>query len=336
MVQLILMSNSPIDFDDLFQVLDSTIQLEEASGFFGAVFVQYLGEIVLDQGYGSLRGVQMTPDSRCWIASTGKQFTSAAILKCQDDGLLLLDDPIGRFIPDVPADKKGITIRQLLSHTSGLAQGFESESANDRETATKLILAKSQADRPGNNFLYSNDNYQLAAAIVEIVSGAKYENFVSRNLFAPLDLRETGQAVAGVDPMVAPTIANLPLHVLGRRWGQQSYYSTTHDLFTWYQALKNWEILSKESAEQLFQPVAPIKEGYTALGWFIRKMHQSSSCIFTRGYEDFGANSLLYAYPDTETVIVVLAHTGDREHEISYSRWIQTMIEETLFPSPTP
>jgi CubicO group peptidase (beta-lactamase class C family) len=328
------MFDSPIAFDDLYQELDSTIRLEEASGFFGAVLVQHLGRIVLNKGYGPLRGVQMTPNSRCWIASTGKQFTSAAILKCQDDGMLLLDDPKGRFIPNVPADKKEITIRQLLSHTSGLAQGFESESVDDRETATELILDKSRVDRPGNNFLYSNDNYQLAAAIVEIVSGARYEYFVSKNLFTPLNLRETGQAVAGKDPMVAPTISDLPPHVLGRRWGQQSYYSTTHDLFTWYQALKNWEILSKERVEQLFQPVAPIKEGYSALGWFIRKINRAILCIFTRGNEDFGANSLLYAYPDTKTVIVVLAHSGDKDHDISYSRWIHTMIEETLFPFP--
>jgi CubicO group peptidase (beta-lactamase class C family) len=254
---------------ELIERLNTIMQQEEASGFSGAVLVQHQGQTRLSKGYGSIRGFQMAANSRFWIASMGKQFTSAALLKCQDEGILALDDPLPRFIPDVPSDKKAITLKQLLSHTSGLSPGNGSENAPDRAAALQAILATPSADQPGSRFIYSNDNYQLAAAILEIASRSSYEIFVRVKLFDPLNLKDTGQASKGRDPQVAPTIANLPAHVLGRRWGQQSYYSTTSDLLRWYQALRSQDVLSQHSVEQIFQPVIPIKEGYSALGWFI-------------------------------------------------------------------
>ena len=316
---------------ELIERLNTIMLQEEASGFSGAVLVQHQGQTLLSKGYGSIRGFQMAANSRFWIASMGKQFTSAALLKCQDEGILALDDPLPRFIPDVPADKKAITLKQLLSHTSGLAQGIESENAPDRAAALQAILATPSADQPGSRFIYSNDNYQLAAAILEIASRSSYEIFVRVKLFDPLSLKDTGQAGKGRDPRVAPTIANLlPAHVLGRRWGQQSYYSTTSDLLRWYQALRSQDVLSQHSVEQIFQPVIPIKEGYSALGWFIGRTAVGVQRIFTRGNEDYGANGLLYAYPGTDSIIVVLAHSGNKEPETSYSRAIHAMIEETL------
>jgi CubicO group peptidase (beta-lactamase class C family) len=317
--------------DELIERLNTIMQQEEATGFSGAVLVQHHGLTLLSRGYGSIRGSQITANSRFWIASMGKQFTSAAILKCRDEGLLALDDPLPRFIPDVPADKKAITVKQLLSHTSGLSPGNGSENAPDRAAALQAILAKPITDQPGSRFIYSNDNYQLAAAILEIASRSSYEIFVRVKLFDPLNLKDTGQAGKGRDPQVAPTIANLlPAHVLGRRWGQQSYYSTTSDLLRWYQALRSQDVLSQHSVEQIFQPVIPIKEGYSALGWFIGRTAGGVRRIFTRGNEDYGANGLLYAYPETDSVIVVLAHSGNKGPETSYSRAIHAMIEETL------
>src|SRR5262245_34783044 len=100
---------------DLSRRLDDAVQTEAKAGFSGAVLVQHRGKLLVDKGYGALKQIEMSPDTRFWIASLGKQFTSAAVLKCQDRGFLRLDDPVARFFPDAPEDRKAITVRQLLS-----------------------------------------------------------------------------------------------------------------------------------------------------------------------------------------------------------------------------
>jgi hypothetical protein len=91
-------------------------------------------------------------------------------------------------------------------------------------------------------------------------------------------------------------------------------------------------VLSPESVKQLFNPVAPIQEGSAALGWFIGKTERGVRRIFSRGNEGFGANGLIYLYPDTNTAIIVLTHAGNDKDNVSYSRAVQTKIEQILFP----
>jgi CubicO group peptidase (beta-lactamase class C family) len=326
-------AQSQQSFDsDLVQAIAAFIRTETESGFSGAVIVQHHGKLLLDKAYGSLQGVTMTPVMRFWIASLGKQFTSAAILKCQEKGWLTIDDPISRFIPAAPEDKRAITIKQLLAHVSSLSANGVSETAKNRDEAIKSILNEPLADRPGVRFIYSSDNYQLAAALIEIVSGKSYEEFVRTELFELVGMRDTGQVIAGRDPTVAPTIQTIPARLLQRRWGQMGYYSTTRDLLKWCIALRTGAVLSQESVKQLFSPVAPIQEGFAALGWFIAKTDRGVRRIFSRGNEGFGANGLIYIYPDTDTAIIVLTHAGNNNDNISYSRAVQAKIEQILFP----
>ena len=91
------------------QLIDEAVQAEVKEGFFGAVLVRHRGSLVLDKGYGSVRGTEIYPATRFWLASLAKQFTSTAIMKCQEKGWLTLADPISRFIPNAPDDKKAIT-----------------------------------------------------------------------------------------------------------------------------------------------------------------------------------------------------------------------------------
>jgi CubicO group peptidase (beta-lactamase class C family) len=204
--------------------------------------------------------------------------------------------------------------------------------AENRDVAIKSILDEPLADRPGARFIYSSDNYQFAAALIEIVSGKNYEDFVRTELFEPVGMRDTGQAVAGRDPSVAPTIQTIPARLLQRRWGQMGYYSTTRDLLRWCNALRSNQALSPQSVKKLFNPVAPIQEGAAALGWFIGETESGMRRIFSRGNEGFGANGLIYLYPDTDTAIIVLTHAGNNNDNVSYSRAVQAKIEQTIFP----
>lgn len=299
-------------------------------GFTGVALVALGNHIIFNRAYGAERGVEMRPDSRFWIASGGKQFTSAAILKCAEKGRLHLDDRISRFFPDAPVDKRAITILQLLSHTSGFGQSYVSEGQTKRAVAVRRMLAEPLVDTPGHKFNYSNTNYQLAVAILEIASGKNYRSFVTTELFEPAGLRDTGFAGTPGAKAVVPAKGVTPERLSTPSWGGEGVYSTALDLLTWYNALRSGIILSRASVHMLFRPVAHIREGEAGLGWFIGKTGTGAKYYFTRGNEDFGANSLLYAYPSSDTVIVVLTHAGYSNVTTSWSRKAHAEIQSIL------
>lgn len=194
----------------LTQRIRSAILSETTAGFSGSVVVQHRGTTLVQEGFGTLKGVAVAVDTRFWIASIGKQFTSAAILRAQDLGLLDLDDELAHHLSTVPQEKRKITIRQLLSHTSGLPQSYGSESLESRAAAVGAILALPLAAKPGEKFLYSNENFQLAAALIELATKRNYWDFVSTELLHRAGLSDTGLARGGVPPNIAATKARLP------------------------------------------------------------------------------------------------------------------------------
>lgn len=310
--------------------LDDALRTDVARGFSGAVLIAKGDRVVFDRAYGSLRGVATRPNSKFWIASGGKQFASAAILLCADRGWLTLDDPLGRFVPGAPTDKRAITVRQLLAHLSGLDQTYAAEDTSNRDAAIDAILAKPVVDTPGKAFHYSNDNYELAAAIVEIASGVDYRNFVTKAFFRPLHMRRTGFSFTSGARGVLPAHDPTPERLTKPMWGEAGVYSTTHDLLAWVQALRRYRVLSRASTDSLFAPVAPIHEGKTALGWFLGRTARGTPTIFTRGNEDFGPNALIYIYPDRDITAIVLTHAGDADDDHSWSRFVLAQIETAL------
>lgn len=298
--------------------------------FAGVILVARGPRTLLFHGYGEVGGAPLQPDSRFWVASIGKQFAAAAILKLTERGRISLDDPLVRFFANAPSDKAAITIRQLLSHTSGLGQSYVSEQQSSRESAVARMFAEPLKGRPGGEFGYSNSNIQLAAAIVEVASGMSYPEFVKRELWRPAGLRATGFAGSAGAARVAPVRGALPNRLQRTYWGEQGVYSTAGDLLRWYRALISGRILNPASVETMFSPIQKIGEGHATLGWFRGRTGSGSEYIFVRGNEDFGANGLLYAYPASNTVIIVLTHAGNADDETSWSRAVLRSLEQQL------
>lgn len=309
--------------------LSAAIEREVRAGFSGSVLIVADDHVLVDRGFGSLHGYAFATSTRFWIASMGKQFVSALLVKLQDEGKLSLADPLVRFIPDAPADKQGITLLQLLSHTSGLPQGYEGEAAAGGADAIRRILAVPLAETPGGKFQYSNDNYQLAAAIAERVGGRSYGELLQQELLAPLRLHDTGLGEAARDH-IAPTREATPVRLARRSWGIEGTYSTTHDLLAWFRALRSGRVVSSAGVQELFAPVTPIQEGQAALGWFWRRTPLGTECLFSRGNDDFGPNALLYAYPAKKTIVIVLSHAGEKNDDLSYSRGMLQAVETAL------
>lgn len=315
--------------------LESAIQDEVRQGFSGSVLVAREGRVLLQKVYGALQGNALSPDGRFLIASAAKQFTSTALLKLQEQGRLDLDDPIGKYLADVPADKQVITIRQLLAHTSGLPQAYDSESAATWQQAAHAILSEPLTARPGEKFQYSNENYQLGVALVEAVSGRRYAEFVETELLRPAGLRDTGQLDGSASVRrLSPTQESLPPRLLDLKWGGFGYYSTAADFHRWYVTVRSGQLLRESSVSELFAPMVKIGEGHAALGWFIGTTGSGEQRIFTRGNDDVGSSSLLYAYPQSDTVIVVLSHAGSKDEDTSWARAVHDRLEALLFPRP--
>lgn len=302
---------------------------EAQLGFSGAVLVAQRGVIRLDEVHGAVRGRPVRPESRFWISSMGKQFISAAIMRCADLGHLSVDQTLGDTWPDMPADKSAITIKQVLSHTSGLPQSYDFEVAESSEEARAGILALPLEAAPGDHFIYSNANYALAAAIIERASGENHAAFVRNQLLDRAGLRNTGQFPSNPTPNVEPIVGETP-PVLGRLRWWQAYYSTAHDLYRWRLALWGDRIISASAREILLSPVATIQEGHAALGWFIGSTERGATRIFVRGNDDTGQNSLIYYYPQTDTTIIVLTHAGYKDEETSWSRAMLARLEFAL------
>jgi len=294
--------------------LDEAIYAQVKKGFSGCVLIARGSAVVLDRGYGDGIG----PDSLFWIASVAKQFVAATILMSAEHGQLALDDPVSRFFSWAPPDKRDVTVRELLSHTSGFAPGDSADGARDRNTAVSAIFANPSAGARGR-FRYSNDNYQLAAAIMEVVTESPYHE-VARELWRRAGVFGIGFAGDPGTRQVAAARGKTPERLLRASWGAQGVFSTARALWQWEQALGDNRVLSHESGQLLFQGVAPIEEGEAALGWFVGHEADGAAYYFTRGNEDFGPNALIYIYPKTETVVVILSHAGQANDDLSWSR----------------
>src|SRR5262249_51465482 len=153
------------------------------------------GQIAYTRAYGDARldpRVAATPEMRYCIGSISKQFTAAAILFLQEQGKLSIDDKVSRFVPDLTRANE-VTIRQLLSHTSGYQdywpQDYVMPMMLEPITAQKILdmWAKKPLDfDPGTKWQYSNTNYVIAGVIVEKASGMPLLRFLHEKVFAPL------------------------------------------------------------------------------------------------------------------------------------------------------
>lgn len=323
--------SGPRSTDDPDARLNEVVAGQVSAGFSGVVLVARGGEVLLSDGYGSMGEIPLQAHDRFWISSVGKQFVGAAILRLAEEGGLRLNDRLDDYFEEVPADKAGITIRQLLTHTSGIGQSYVSEGQSTRDAAVRAMLSEPLEGTPGQGFRYSNSNFQLATAIVEVVSGRSYQDYARSVLWRPAGMTNTGFAGDSGSSRVSPTMDGLPPRLAVSSWGGEGVYSSAPDLFRWYRALRSGRMLEPRSLELLLTPVAgaEISEGASALGWYVGRSPRGTLRTFTRGNDDFGANSLIYAYPEQQLVIIVMTHGGDSA-DTSWSRTILGKLEDAL------
>ena len=204
------------------------------------------------------------------IGSISKQFTATAILLLQEQGKLSLDDPVGKYIPGLTRGDE-VTIRQILSHTSGYQDYWPEDYVMTPmlhpETAQQIIdtWAKKPLDfEPGTQWQYSNTNFVIAGRIVEKVTGAPYFDFLTAHIFRPLGMKsvwnsdQTKLSQTDATPYYRHALGPLrvaPKEGLGWMFAAGELAMTPHDLALWDESLLAQSILKPESYKQMFTEV---------------------------------------------------------------------------------
>ena len=153
----------------------------EAEGFSGVVLVERQGTLEFLQAYGYAdrrRKIRNTPDTRFEMASLTKPFTAAAILKLQEQGKLRTSDRLDRYIGPLNPPKNLATIHHLALHRAGLVVRGTELSGDTRETFLQGVRTSPAESKPGEQYRYTNAGYGVLAAIIEIVSGTSYNDYV--------------------------------------------------------------------------------------------------------------------------------------------------------------
>ncbi|MBN2542834.1 beta-lactamase family protein [bacterium] len=317
--------------------LDEYLTRSAPFGFSGAVLVASHDEVILKKGYGLAdrdNNIRNTSETVFGVGALTMQFTAAAILKLEMDGLLKTVDPIGKHLDNVPMDKKIITIHHLLTHTSGLADdvGDEYDIAERDETVNKILNQRLDFF-PGSGFEYSNIGYTLLAAIIEKVSGQQYEQYLNENLFQPSDMRFTGYRIPRwSDKIVARWYVGnkdngTPLEKPYPYWnliGNRGILSTTGDMFKWYQSLGCCAVLDEQARKKLYKPFL---ENY-AYGWDVLDT-KHGKLIQHNGGSRLGNSAEYIYYVDEGIFIMILCNQSFGEYPLA--ELIRYKIEDIIF-----
>jgi CubicO group peptidase (beta-lactamase class C family) len=317
--------------------LDSAITAEARLGFSGVVLIARRDTVLLEKAYGAAAATGVPArDLAFWQASNSKQFTAAAILRLQEMGRLRVTDSIVRFFPAAPADKRNITIHQLLTHTAGFPHAYASDGIVDRAEAVGKILALKLRSLPGEEFSYSNDGYTLLAAIIDIASGTGFDAFVRDSLFSRASLNNTGlwgherpgSRIASVPDLRRTTSMPATIYQNDKSVGNWGYrgatgaYATASDMYQWVQALRSGRVLKPETVRILLGHHVLVNsdsasQTFDSYGWGTRVRGGRDVTYSHTGSEDWlGHNSVMRFTPDGD-VVIVLSNSG----EIDRTTW---------------
>lgn len=344
--------------------VDSVIEQAMADGLPGAVLiVGHNGTVAYRKAYGHRalepRRELMTLDTVFDLASLTKVVaTTTAVMQLVEAGKMRLNDPVAKYLPEFAQNgKEDITVRQLLTHYSGLAPDIELTPAFDsKEAVYKLAFAETPAQTPGSAFVYSDTNFIVLGALVERVSGETLDAYTTKHIFAPLKMTHTRFVPpAAWRAKIAPTEYDENEHMLhgvvhdprARRMGgvagHAGLFSTGDDLAKFAQALLNGGggILAPAMVEKMTQPeqppAAPVLRGF---GWDIDSPFSSNRGdllpVGSFGHTGFTGTSM-WIDPTTETYIILLTnavHPRGKGNAIALRSKVATEVAAALNLTP--
>jgi CubicO group peptidase (beta-lactamase class C family) len=286
--------------------IGSLLEAAHARGIFnGAALVArgpdivYRGEIGFADGE---RTRSLGPEDRFSIGSIAKEFTAVAIMILEKRGAMSLEDPVSRFIPDLPAWATKIRVRHLLDYTSGLPEVRATGVTSEEDLMNDLRSLPALGFEPGAGYLYSNNNIMLRRKVIEAVTAKRYADFAQAELFEPCGM-------SGAITDAPPAASHVARGFDNAFVGDVVTYSmpgwtlvTATDLHRWTQCLDFGNLLPRSSVVRLIQ-TADNRQG--GLG----KLELSNGAVRRHVHDGSSYNSQALLYVDVQEGITVLLLT---------------------------
>ena len=329
----------------------------DAFAFSGYVAVAHDGQLVFGKGYGQADrnwGIVAGPDTRFRIGSTSKPFTAIGILQLEERGLLRLEDPVRKYLPELPPMAEPVTIHHCLTHTSGLPplpddEALVAETGQPHPVASAFASYKDKAlmFAPGERFQYSNAGFTVLAAILERVSGQSYEAYMREHVFGPAGMARTttvsrpspppGTAVGyDLDARGNLSLAKEPWYVL---FGCGAILSTANDLIAFDRALSGTLLLGEASKRRMVTPERDVggivsTSARYGLGWLVSE--DAGHPVFWHPGGIHGFETSFARVPDAKLTVVVLSNRfGDQDLVDKIATAARDMALTGKAPAPT-
>lgn len=307
----------------------------ENGQFNGSVLVAENGKVIYNEAFGIANPEskeKLKNNTAYNLASVTKQFTCMGIMLLKERGDLSYEDDIQKYIPELPY--MGITIRNLMNHTSGLPDYIRLFSQKWDTTATEPAKKKIATNddviemlkqynlpllfKPGEQWRYSNTGYIMLASIVARASGEEFDQFMKKNIFEPLKMENTLVYSKFKDQKMAHRAYGFRLSLDGSEHllndvgfldgvaGDGAIYSTTEDLFKWDQALYAEKLIKGETLEEAFKPVTLKNDStvYYGFGWGIDTTGNKIAVRHTGGWVGF-RTIIVRELEDKNTVVLL-------------------------------
>lgn len=325
-----------------------------------ALVVQQDGKVVYSKGYGyaSLQqALPATTEQRFQIGSISKQFVAAAVMLLVEEGKMALDEKIGTYLGAVPPEWNAITVRHVLSHTSGLPRDVDAaleaaartHGAYTNEQVLAILKDYKPVTPPGAVYAYSNVGYQLMGVIIEKVTGSFYGEIIANRIFKPLGMT-TARIIDFHDLAGSATGYRMennkltPLDMYNMPAGFQVYYRTgaggiemsALDLAKWDASLSTEKILKKSSIDQMWAAATVVDKGvdYTisyGLGWFMSDYNGHPKVYHSGGMAAFTTDYLHYT--NDKLTVIVLTNLGMVSDPEKISRAVANMYVPGILPT---
>jgi len=335
--------DSKVEIKTLSQKIDSIFAT--VPDFSGVVLVAEKGKPIYHKAFGFANAEtkqKLDTTSIFELASVSKQFTAMLIAMLQEEGRLGYDDLVEKYLPELPY--KGITIRHLLNHTSGLPdyQKLMDERWDKSKVATNadiLMYLKKfhplSLFRPGEKYEYSNTGYVLLGSIVEKISGRDFVAFCRERIFNPLEMSSTNIRIKKEKDSI-PNFALGYMYVkekkryvradsfpssnytiwLGGRKGPGRISSTTSDLLKWDRALYTEKLVTKQTLNEMFAP-AKLNDGSLSdygFGWMLRSDSVLGKIVYHTG-DNPGYKTEIVRYIGHDKTIIVLCNNAHEKFD---------------------
>lgn len=333
--------------DDIDRFVEGFIARKKIPGV--ALLVRRDGQVVKSKGYGLANiehNVPVTPRTVFQSGSMGKQFTSMAVMMLAEEGRLRIDDPVSKYL-QAPGSWDGITLRHMLTHTSGLGdypEEFDMRRDYTEDELFRMVKASKLNFKPSEKYAYSNLAYLTLGIVIRKVSGKFYGDFLQERVFQPLGMTST--RIISEHDIVPNRAAGYVLRdgrLKNQSWVSPSLnttadgalYFTIEDLAKWDAALDARKLISEEGYRQMWTS-AKLNNGKPAdygFGWRVAATRTGQPVIGHGGAWQ-GFSTVISRYPAQKLSVVALANRAGADVSYIASRVAGMLSSELALPQP--